>query len=84
MDIVDLVNDRLMVVIPVLWFIAAVLKNTPYIKNWLIPWIICFLGIVLCIVIAGFDIQSVLQGILCSGIALFGTFGIKGGKKDQT
>jgi len=82
LDIVDLVNGKLMVVIPVLWFISAALKGTPFIKNWLIPWIICFLGIVLCIIIAGFDIQSVLQGILCSGIALFGSFGMKGNTKD--
>lgn len=82
MDIVDLVNGKLMVVIPVLWFISAALKGTPFIKKWLIPWIVCFLGIIFCITIMGFDIQSVMQGILCSGIALFGSFGKKGGTKE--
>jgi len=78
----DLVNGKLVVVIPVLWYLATALKDTPFVKKWIIPWIISILGIVMCVLIVGFDIQSIMQGILCSGIALFGSFCRKGGSKE--
>jgi len=82
LDIVDLVNGKLMIVIPVLWFLSAALKDTPFIKKWIIPWVISAVGIILCVLIVGLDIQSIMQGILCSGIALFGSFGRKGSSKE--
>lgn len=71
----DLLNEYLvqeaLIVIPVLLFIGYLLKNTPLIEDWLIPYALLGLGIVFSLFLMGFNVHAVLQGILVAGAAVF-------------
>lgn len=65
-----LIEDAL-ALIPVLIIIGAVLKSTPKIANWLIPYILLALGIVGGISLVGVTPEGVVQGILVAGVSVF-------------
>jgi hypothetical protein len=66
------IMDEALILIPVLMIIGKIVKNTPKIKNWVIPYILLGLGIVLAGFMMGFNAESFIQGILVSGTAVFG------------
>lgn len=71
----ELLNEYLvqeaLIVIPVLLFIGLLLKNTPKVESWLIPYALLGLGIVFALFLMGFTVHAVLQGILVAGAAVF-------------
>lgn len=68
----EYIVEQALIVVPVLLFIGYLLKNTPRIKDWLIPYILLGLGVVFAVGLMGFDVDSVIQGILVSGAAVIG------------
>ena len=63
------------IVVPVLYIVGIVLKNTPKIKDWLIPYILGVLGMVICTIITvtgqGAVITGILQGIVTAGLSVY-------------
>ncbi|MGC5326630.1 phage holin family protein [Brevibacillus sp. SYSU BS000544] len=48
--------------------IGYFLKKTPMVKDWLIPWILVGIGIVLaCGVLKGITVVAIIQGVLVAG-----------------
>lgn len=70
--LMDYIVDQALMLVPVLYILGMMLKNTEKIKDWTIPWILLACGIGCCIAILGFNLQSVLQGVLVTGAAVFG------------
>lgn len=66
-----LIEEALMV-IPVLLILGKIIKETPNVKSWLIPYFLLFIGVVLTVFLLGFNIDAVIQGILVAGAAVFG------------
>lgn len=66
-----LVEDALGI-IPALMILGKIIKDTPKVQDWLIPYILLVLGIIFTIGVIGFSFDSVIQGILVSGAAVFG------------
>ena len=64
--------ERCLILIPVLYVIGAILKNLEFIKDKYIPLILLPIGIALAIAIKGVDINSVIQGILVTGVTVYG------------
>ncbi len=64
--------EESIILVPVLWVIGMLLKRTPFMANWLIPWILMTLGIILANLKMGFSFEAVLQGILVTGVAVLG------------
>ena len=64
--------DNCLILIPVLYIIGMILKNLEFIKDKYIPLILLPIGIALAIAIKGIDINSVIQGILVTGVAVYG------------
>lgn len=64
--------DEALIVIPVLIILGEVIKGTPNIKSWLIPYVLLFFGIAFSVFIIGFNVDAVIQGVLVSGAAVFG------------
>ena len=64
--------DNCLILIPVLYIVATILKNLEFIKDKYIPLILLPIGIVLAIAIKGVDINSVIQGILVTGVTVYG------------
>lgn len=81
MDFTSYVTEQALVLIPVLYLIGVLLKATPNIPDWLIPYILGGLGILGAIFLLGFNVQSVIQGILAAGASVYVNQAIKQAKK---
>ncbi|HAY3874617.1 TPA: holin [Escherichia coli] len=78
MDFINYITENALILIPVLLIIGAILKNTEGIKDKYIPVILLPIGIVLSVwVMGGFSADSVIQGILVVGAAVYGNQLIK-------
>lgn len=67
-----LIDTRLLIVIAACWVFGYMLKQTPKVADWLIIWLVTCLAIVLACFILGFGPVSVIQGILCAAVAVYG------------
>ncbi len=78
MDFINYITENALILIPVLLIIGAILKNTEGIKDKYIPVILLPIGIILSVwVMGGFSADSVIQGILVTGAAVYGNQLIK-------
>lgn len=68
----ELLIEEAIIVVPVLWVLGKIVKETPRVKDWTIPYILLVIGIVLTIGILGVNVDAIIQGILVSGLAVFG------------
>jgi len=73
MDFINYITENALILVPVLLVIGAILKNTERIKDKYIPIILLPIGIILSVwVMGGFTADSVIQGILVTGAAVYG------------
>lgn len=72
MEIMDFIVQQALVLMPALYILGMMLKNTEKIEDWLIPWILTVLGVVGAIAIMGFNINAIIQGILVTGVTVYG------------
>lgn len=68
----EYIIEQALIVIPVLLILGKMIKETPNVKDWLIPYILLVIGAALTIALIGFNADAVIQGILVSGAAVFG------------
>lgn len=71
-DLTNFIPHQLLILVAALYVIGTILKKTPKVQDWMIPWILLVIGIIFSIIICGFSATSILQGIMCS----FGSVGI--------
>jgi len=64
--------DRALILVPALWVVGAVVKKTPVIADWLIPYILLALGVSGGLVTVGATADGVIQGVLAAGLAVLG------------
>lgn len=63
-------TDKAIIVVVALLVIGYVLKKTPKVADWMIPWLLILLGIVMaCGLLGAVSIVNVVQGILAAGTA---------------
>lgn len=68
MEILDFILEERLILIPCLYIIGSVIKNTQSIKNKYIPIILVIIGIILSIFMGGNTIiNNLIQGILVAG-----------------
>lgn len=78
MEFINYITENALILIPVLLVIGAILKNTERIKDKYIPVILLPIGIALSVgIMGGFSVDSVIQGILVTGAAVYGNQLIK-------
>ena len=78
MEIINYITENALILIPVLLVIGAILKNTERIKDKYIPVILLPIGIALSIgVMRVLSVDSIIQGILVTGAAVYGNQLIK-------
>ncbi len=68
----EYIVEQALIVIPVLLILGKIIKETPKVKDWLIPYLLLGLGIVFTLFLTGLNVDSVIQGVLVSGAAVFG------------
>ncbi len=71
-DLTNFIPHQLLILVVALYVIGTILKKTPKVQDWMIPWILLVIGIIFSVIICGFSATSILQGIICS----FGSVGI--------
>lgn len=71
MDFAQYVTQNALILIPALFIIGMFIKNTEQIKNKYIPFILLVIGIAGAIGIMGFSVNSIVQGILVTGAAVY-------------
>ena len=64
--------DNCLILIPVLYIVATILKNLEFIKDKYIPLILLPIGIALAIAVKGIEVNSVIQGVLITGVTVYG------------
>ena len=64
--------DNCLILIPVLYIIGMILKNLERIEDKYIPLILLPIGVALAIAVKGIDVDSVIQGILVTGVTVYG------------
>jgi len=74
----DFIAKESLILLPLLLMSGYILKKSP-IKDWLIPYVLYALGVVLGFIFLGQDINSILQGFLVSTASIGVHQGIKQG-----
>lgn len=71
MDIVSYIVEKCLILVPALLVLGSILKGTEKIKDKYIPVILLPLGIGGAIALGGFTVDSIIQGILVTGAAVY-------------
>lgn len=79
--VIEFISPELLVVVVACWIIGYVLKQTPRIPDWTIVYIVTMVAIVFAGLLLGFSVESVIQGILCGAVAVYGNQLLKQAKK---
>ena len=74
---IEYIVENALVLVPVLNVIGMIIKNTEKINDKYIPLILLFFGVVGAVAILGFSPQSVVQGVLITGTAVYGNQVVK-------
>lgn len=80
---IEFITENALLLIPVLNIIGAIIKNTEKIPDKYIPIILLFFGILGAVAILGLSPESVVQGILVTGTAVYGNQVVKQIKKSE-
>jgi len=75
MDFEKYLIEQMLILIPVLYVIGMLIKGTPVVKDWVIPWMLLVIGVIFAVLVGiSADIpivDSVIQGILVTGVTVF-------------
>lgn len=77
------ITENALILIPVLNVLGKIIKGFQKIPDKFIPLILLAFGITGAVAIMGFNVTSVIQGILITGTAVYGNQVVKQLKKDE-
>lgn len=80
---IEFITENALILIPVLNIIGVILKDTEKIPDKFIPFILLGFGILGAVAIMGMTPESVVQGVLVTGTAVYGNQVIKQLKKKE-
>lgn len=83
MDVLSYIINRALVLIPVLNILGMILKTLEKIPDKFIPLILLAAGILGSIALTGLSADSVIQGVLVTGAAVYGNQVVKQLKRDN-
>lgn len=83
MDVLSYIINRALVLIPVLNILGMILKTLEKIPDKFIPLLLLIFGISGSIALTGLSADSVIQGVLVTGAAVYGNQVVKQLKKDN-
>ena len=72
MDFLSYIVDKALVLIPVLLILGQLIKNIEVIPNKWIPLMLLPFGIAGALALGGLNVDSVIQGVLVTGAAVYG------------
>lgn len=79
--VANFINPELLIVVAVCWVIGYILKQTPKVPDWTIIYAVTLAAVVVVVLMLGFTAESVLQGVLCGAVAVYGNQLVKQAQK---
>lgn len=79
--IMELLDPKLIIVLAMSWVVGFTLKQTPYVPDWCIIFIVSIVTIVISIWLLGWSPESLIQGVLTGAVAVYGNQLVKQIKK---
>jgi hypothetical protein len=70
--IAGFIDPQLAIVVAVCWVLGAVFKRTPQVPDWTIIYIVTVAAVVIVGVLQGWTALSLLQGVLCGAVSVYG------------
>lgn len=70
--LIEFLIEKAWIVVAALWVIGRFIKETPNVPDWLIPYLLLPLGITGTVSLMGFHADAVLQGVIVTGVAVYG------------
>ncbi len=80
---IEFITENALIMIPVLNIIGVILKDTEKIPDKFIPIILLGFGILGAVAVMGLSPESVVQGVLVTGTAVYGNQVVKQLKKNE-
>lgn len=71
MDFTQYISQNALILVPVLYIIGIIIKNTEEIKDKYIPIILLVIGILGAVGIMGISADSIIQGVLVTGASVY-------------
>lgn len=72
MNFVEYLNQNYLMLVPALWVLGFAIKQTPFIPNWLIIWILLIVSIIFGTIAFGFSYEGLINGVVAAGVAVLG------------
>ncbi len=79
---IEYIAENALLLVPVLNIIGTIIKNIEKIPDKYIPFILLFFGILGTVAIMGISPESIIQGVLVTGAAVYGNQAMKQLKKE--
>lgn len=79
--VANFIKPELLMVVAVCWVIGYILKQTPKVPDWTIIYAVTLAAVVVVVLMLGFTAESVLQGVLCGAVAVYGNQLVKQAQK---
>ena len=79
----DYILDNALILIPAIYVIGAILKGTELIKDRYIPVILLPIGVILAMLLVGFNVNGFIQGVLVTGVAVYANQLVKQALKEE-
>lgn len=73
----EFIDPSLLIVVAACWALSYTAKQTPRVPEWSVAYIITLVAIAAVIALQGMTAQSVLQGVICGAVAVYGNRFIK-------
>ena len=77
MEITKFLAENMLPLVPFLYIVGMVLKDTEKIKDNYIPLILLPVGVLFSLLITGLSPDGVIQGVLATGVTVYGNQVIK-------
>ena len=71
MEFMNYILDSSLIIIPVIYIIGIILKGLEYVQDKYIPIILLPIGIALSVFSIGLSVDSIIQGVLVVGAAVY-------------
>jgi len=72
LDLIEYLNHNYLMLVPALWVVGIAIKQTPFIPNWLIIWILLAISIIFFTIAFGFSYEGLINGVVAAGVAVLG------------
>jgi len=72
LDLIEYLNHNYLMLVPALWVVGIAIKQTPFIPNWLIIWILLAISIIFGTIAFGFSYEGLINGVVAAGVAVLG------------